>query len=110
MKNVESIDNVGLFGPSSDIALRYKEFFRMIERASDEIGARLSVSLSLEEERTLLRFMLSLDDQGYYMPNLQGFIPFSLRGFYELMDVIEPRNMEEFAVAVNFLAVPILES
>ena len=85
----------------NDFEARFDGLIGRIERAKDALGHDADGQATREETKHILSFMLSPDDGGYCMPNLQGCLPFPIDGFYEFMDAANPANMEEFAAVVG---------
>ncbi len=72
-----------------------------IEKARAETGDCFREGLTSEEESRALAFALAPDEGGYYMPNLQGCLPFSIDGFYNFLNAGKPKNKEEFMAIVS---------
>lgn len=81
--------------------LDYHLLCSRILKAEAAIGEVPSRALSIEEKTSILTFMLQPDEGGYYMPNLQGCLPFPINSFYELLNAANPRTAEEFEMIVG---------
>ena len=80
---------------------RFDKLLLRIKKAQRESGGSLGTSLPDEEERRALAFALAPDEGGYYMPNLQGCLPFPIDRFYEFLKAGKPGNKEEFIAIVS---------
>ena len=80
---------------------QFEDIQTRIAKAKRKNGIDVGVPISHEEMELVLSYMLCQDDGGYFMPNLQGCLPFPAADFYGLMGATNPKSIEEFTAIVS---------